>query len=229
MTRAVVSPRPWTMSESLKAANEKRRKQEDEYNDAHIRASVSPAESTLAGFGVPKRYRRARITDFAGLELTKPNDDGLFLTSAAGRGKTHLATSWMVAMLKDCLIDQNPDGERRAYVGWSVLWASAPEILQELRATFGGHGDEREVLKKYIDAKLLVLDDLGAEQSTDWTGQALYQLISRRLNDCKPTIVTSNLTLAEMHKRDPRLASRLGGMAYQKLEGKDRRLERAAQ
>jgi len=70
-----------------------------------------------------------------------------------------------------------------------------------------------------------VLDDLGAEKTSDWTGQSIYTLISRRINDCKPTIVTSNLSLSEIDAVDPRRASRLGGMVYYKMTGHDRRLD----
>ncbi len=110
----------------------------------------------------------------------------------------------------------------------NAKWITVPELLLELRDSFGSQStnvSERSIIAKYAKPQLLVLDDLGAEKTSDWTGQSIYTLISRRINDCKPTIVTSNLSLTELHKVDPRLASRLGGMEFFAFDGEDRRLK----
>ncbi|KAF0156271.1 MAG: DNA replication protein [Elusimicrobia bacterium] len=170
---------------------------------------------------MPARYIGARLADFGEAELVNPNSDGLYVTGAVGTGKTHLATAWLRQLLPEHLdLDQYDH-----VMGLAAKWESVPELLGRLRETFGGRGEsETGVLCDYMLPSLLVLDDLGAEQSTDWTGQAIYRLVSKRLNDLRQTIVTSNLSLEELNVRDPRLASRLGGMAYQRLEGGDRRL-----
>lgn len=170
---------------------------------------------------VPKLYRSARMADFAGVKLVKPNADGLYITGAAGVGKTHLATAWLAEMAPR-LVRLGEGYEDLAYD--EAFWTSVPELLCELRATFNGEGSEAEVLRKYSGAALLVLDDLGAQKVSDWTVESLYLLVSRRVNNCLPTIVTSNLKLKELDQIDSRLASRLGGMAYQDMPGGDRRL-----
>ena len=48
---------------------------------------------------------------------------------------------------------------------------------------------------------LLVLDDLGAEQSSSWVRERLYVIVSRRHNHLKPTIFTSNYDLQETGRR----------------------------
>ncbi len=179
-----------------------------------------PLDKHLIESGVPKRYVAARITDFAvGFELPGFNDSGLYLAGQAGRGKTHLATALLANAMEEHV--------NQTQVRLTVKWATIPELLLELRNSFNSQYvdvSEKSVLAKYSNPYLLVLDDLGAEKQTDWTGQSIYALISRRINDCRPTIVTSNFTLEEIHKSDPRLASRLGGMTYLRLEGDDRRL-----
>lgn len=221
LTRAVVSPRPQSKPASSL---------ENEINAWREALTHDPSLGEVwgrTGLVVPKKYRHAKLEDF-GADMVKPNEDGLFITGATGTGKTHLATAWIRSRIPDSVCI----AANEIQVAFKPMrWTSAPELLGRLRGTFGRKDGETEesIISELSGAWVIVLDDLGAEQSTDWTGQALYRLLCRRINECRPTIVTSNLTLEEMDKRDPRLASRLGGMAYQKLEGKDRRLERAAQ
>lgn len=171
---------------------------------------------------VPKRYLSARLSDFAGIKFVMPNADGLYITGPAGVGKTHLATAWLAHLAPGLAVI---DAQYGRVTYRSALWASVPGILCELRATFGGRaGGEMEVMRRYASAAILVLDDLGAQKVTDWTVESLYLLVSKRLNDCLPTIVTSNLKLGDLSRVDNRMASRLGGMAYQELLGNDRRL-----
>lgn len=170
----------------------------------------------LRRWGVPRRFTEAWLPeDAAG--LVAPNADGLFLCGPAGVGKSWLAAAWLRRLARR-KAERSEDGRVTA------VWCSVPQFLQELRATFNGRGSEAEVTGQYTRPDLLVLDDLGAEHSTDWTGQAVYMVIAKRLDDCLQTIVTSNLTLEELDKRDPRLASRLGALAYHRMEGRDRRL-----
>ncbi len=177
-------------------------------------------ESDLRQAGVPKRYQTARFADYPGLDTPHINNHGLFLSGAVGRGKTHLAAAILAAMIPG-LFEKGHDSQR--YL--SAKWINVPELLLELRETFGNSNkSERAVIYSYCRPQLLVIDDLGAEKTTDWTGQSVYTIVSRRINDCKPTIVTSNLSLTEIHATDPRLASRLGGMERFHFDGEDRRL-----
>jgi len=166
------------------------------------------------------------------------NQDGLYITGGPGTGKTHLAAGILADQLPR-IVRRNRDG----HIELNARWVSVPDVLLELRNTFHGNkkhqtfycSDERprdtelEIIEYYQEPLLLVLDDLGAEKISDWTLGSLYALISRRLNDCKPTIITSNLLRNELHAVDPRLASRIGGMTYFKLDGEDRRIAKSGQ
>ena len=48
------------------------------------------------------------------------------------------------------------------------------------------------------DASLLVLDDLGAERSTDYALEKVYNVIDSRVRANRPMILTTNLTMGEM-------------------------------
>ena len=47
-------------------------------------------------------------------------------------------------------------------------------------------------------AKLLIIDDLGAERSTDFALEKVYNIIDSRYRAGLPMILTTNLTLKEM-------------------------------
>ncbi len=90
----------------------------------------------------------------------------------------------------------------------NVLFAVVPDLLDHLRATFDpGSGvayDER--FNAIRSAFLLILDDLGTENTTPWAREKLYQLINHRYNEQLPTIITSN---QEYKLIDERILSRL--------------------
>jgi DNA replication protein DnaC len=121
--------------------------------------------------------------------------DGLVLRGPVGCGKTHLAVA-----------------AYRACVAGGVLPAVAvtvPALLDGLRP-----GREPvEELRACEDARLLLLDDLAAERSTDWTAETLYRLVDARYARRLPTIITTNATGAMIREHlGDRIASRLNGI-----------------
>jgi DNA replication protein DnaC len=117
----------------------------------------------------------------------------LYLHGPCGVGKTHLAIAAALEIRRE-----NP----------YVLFAVVPDLLDHLRATFdptrGVAYDER--FDRIRSATLLVLDDLGTENTTPWAREKLYQLFNHRYNERLPTIITSN----QEHKLiDERVLSRL--------------------
>ncbi len=120
------------------------------------------------------------------------NSDGrwLFLSGGVGTGKTHLAVA-----IADDMRTQRPS--------ISILFNVVPDLLDHLRATFdptkGIDYDER--FEQIRQADLLILDDLGTENTTPWAREKLFQIFNHRYNQRLPTVVTSNHDIYDIEER----------------------------
>jgi DNA replication protein DnaC len=107
-------------------------------------------------------------------------DGWLVLTGGCGTGKTHLAA----AIANQTLATGNQ----------TVMFTVVPDLLDHLRATFdpsrGVDYDER--FNSIRNTFLLVLDDLGTENTTPWAREKLYQIVNHRYNERLPTVITTN-------------------------------------
>jgi DNA replication protein DnaC len=87
-----------------------------------------------------------------------------------------------------------------------------PDLLDHLRSTFGP-SSEIEYDQRFEDireADVLILDDLGTENTTPWAREKLFQIINHRYNFALPTVITSNRKPEEI---DPRIFSRMSDRA----------------
>ncbi len=103
----------------------------------------------------------------------------LLLAGPNGCGKTHLAA----AIANQCLES-----------GAVVLFAVVPDLLDHLRAAFAPNSTEvfDQLFSKMREAEVLILDDLGAQQSSPWANEKLFQLLNYRYNMGMPTVITAN-------------------------------------
>jgi DNA replication protein DnaC len=113
--------------------------------------------------------------------------NGILLSGNFGSGKTTLATfAFMSIMWK------NPN--------MTAVWAEVGWLVRELQSGYRD-GSSFDKLKKVADSRLLLLDDLGtldkAEETADRKG-LVKDLLSRRTNSGRPTLITTNLTAAEL-------------------------------
>ena len=82
-------------------------------------------------------------------------------------------------------------------------------------------------MQEYAEIPLLVLDDLGAGSLSDHERRCTLELLERRLNAMRPTVVTTNWTIEQIGKlMDERIASRLSAFAVISFIGKDLRARR---
>jgi DNA replication protein DnaC len=112
------------------------------------------------------------------------NNQGLLFWGAPGTGKSHIA-----ACIANELLDK----------GVSVMMTSCIRLTDMIL-----HSDEAEedILRRMNMAKLLVLDDIGAERGTEYSLERMYSIIDSRYRSCLPLIVTTNLNLNDMAKEE---------------------------
>lgn len=104
--------------------------------------------------------------------------DGLYIEGTNGTGKTHLAAAIALQLI----------GE-----GVPVICKTSTDLLLDIKKTFeNGEATESAVLDIYKTTDLLVIDDLGKEQCSDWSMSTLYSILNARYEDMKPTIITTN-------------------------------------
>ena len=118
-------------------------------------------------------------------------------------GNTGLGKTFLSACIARAVADQ----------GYSVVYESAGRLFQTLeKARFEGHDENRRAAAKYAECDLLIMDDLGTELPGQFVTAALYSLINDRLLECRPTIISTNLSEEELVRRyNPQIASRLRG------------------
>jgi len=113
-----------------------------------------------------------------------------------GSGKTHL-----LAAIAHHLLE----------AGRQPLFVVVPKLLDWLRAGFTPEKTAEKLayqqrFEAICDADVLLLDDLGAEQSTPWAQEKLFQLINHRYARRLPTVISTNWLIADL---EGRIADRL--------------------
>ncbi len=114
----------------------------------------------------------------------------LVLAGPTGVGKTHLALAIAWEWFED---------------GFDVLFSRADDLLDWLRQGYDDNTYHKRI-ESIRRRHLLVLDDLGAEQSKEWAGEKLDRIVDWRYINQMPLVVTTN---AKSEDLAPRVASRL--------------------
>ena len=167
---------------------------------------------TMKRAGFPDKFRRTDWTtpDFVG-QYTPPDARaafrdfrGLFLTGKTGRKKT----SSLCLMARDWLTRVGRKGAK----AWGFV--SFPDLCTQLQAAWDeGAAAPRRIITTLTEIPLLIVDDVGAEKTSEFVLQSAYLLFNKREFAELPTYGTSNLTMEQLaEKLDDRIASRIKGM-----------------
>jgi DNA replication protein DnaC len=138
---------------------------------------------------------------------------GLWLFGDVGTGKTTLAMLASQAALA---------------AGRSVVIHSLPRLLNLIRDAIESDAGMVGFLQRLTAVDLLHVDDLGAENTTDWVLEQLYSIVNARYEDERAMIVTTNLAPELLVQQlGERTVSRLVAICGDPLPlfGEDRRRE----
>lgn len=174
--------------------------------------NYAPEEGQKEAFEAARAFAKAFIED-------KHDGTGLLLIGGVGSGKSHLAAAVVNAVLDYIPIPDSeadnafrlgyPEGARL----YSVRFVPTVGLLEEIRASYDNRENAQEIMQQYKAAKLLVLDDMGAERPTEWVRERLFDIIDYRYNECLPTIITSNANIPELRQHlGDRLCDRIRSM-----------------
>ena len=149
---------------------------------------------------IPKRYREVSFEREPLISIERANQsvvrevrryvrtigdqldagEGIWFLGPRGTGKTTLAMVISKAALA---------------AGHTVAIYSLPRLLAMLRETY--QDDALYSLSELIDrlcaVELLHVDDVGAEQTSDWVLEQLYTIVNTRYEDGKALLLTTNL------------------------------------
>lgn len=125
----------------------------------------------------------------------KTSNTNLLFYGNSGTGKTFL--SWCIA--KE-LLDK----------GFLVVYKTSDDLLRALKdIKFNNDTDLENLL---INCDLLIIDDLGSEQITDFSSTELFALINKKILKNKKMLISTNLSLPLISKRySERISSRIIG------------------
>ncbi|MBQ1220688.1 MAG: ATP-binding protein [Peptococcaceae bacterium] len=141
----------------------------------------------LDGFDKPEDIQKKLewCQQFAHQIVAGTCKDCLFMRGDVGRGKTHLSSAIANVVLSG---------------GKTVIYKRAADLFDMIRQYKYEEGTDRwhEVLEQLIGCDLLVIDDLGAERTTDFVTEQLVLLLEERNYRNKPWIINSNLKLSQI-------------------------------
>ena len=176
------------------AKQEKIKKEKELAEEQELRKQK--IESILGKSGIKKRYLSRTIDSFSVTAENKRSFEvatdyinnfreyftqgkGLYLEGPCGTGKTHLALAIALAIIN---------------TGVPVICKTSIDILGDIKRCYERNSEvtEEEVLEAYKTVDLLIIDDLGKEQVTEWSVPVLYSILNERYEALLPTIITTN-------------------------------------
>lgn len=146
--------------------------------------------------------------------LKKPKEikNNVILIGKPGTGKTHLA----YAILNQLAEKKELTKGYKFYKSDFLEYATIKEIIDNIRKCWGKEADnfDREVVSRYKDVPLLIIDEIGVQYGSESERIELYEIFNERYNNMLPIIAISNFNRKQIEKTlGLRITDRLFGSA----------------
>lgn len=170
------------IEEDRKINEENKKRAEEQIYNSYVRPYLD---------SVPRKFRSATFdTQIANpaqkimwekIQATINDEKGFYIHGSVGAGKTMLATM--------C-------GNHLARQSKRVRFKNLTSLLVEIQMSYnsGRHIDYED----YLYFEILILDDMGKERLTEWSGQIIYDIINTRTENLRRTIITSNFSPSQL-------------------------------
>lgn len=138
------------------------------------------------------------MLDYAvNFENNLKNGISAILSGSIGTGKTHLSCAVANYIIKN--LDK------------TAVFLNTIDVFAKIKATYTRNSEitEIEAINQFNDIDLLILDEFGVQHGTDTEKMIFFRIINKRYENLKPTILISNLSVAELKKIDERVFDRL--------------------
>lgn len=139
-------------------------------------------EKKCRRLGIPERFFNSTFENFEAdtpekqkvlMEIKSANKKNIICTGEMGTGKTHLAM---------CLVKEG-----------AKYWR-LPDIFRAVRKDFN---KEDELLDELGNYNFLIIDEIGRQKFSDFENNLFFEIIDRRYNKLKNTMLITNLTIEE--------------------------------
>lgn len=161
----------------------------------NVSCNNSSAACSIDISSIPQKFSRIRAKNWRKTAGNKAATNaaadsvtygkGLYLYGDVGTGKTMLCSIIVI---------------ERAYQNKKSLFYTVTDMLEDLR-DFDNPLARAEKLRKVKTCPCLVIDDLGAEYSTDWVASTLFSILDARYKANLQTIINSNFSLDNLKSR----------------------------
>lgn len=180
-------------------AEELRAKRRREREETQRHLNMQEFQRILSKSCIPKRYKNKTFADFkitennktATTAINKPSDS-YYIFGEYGTGKTFLSS----------LIGQEIIRTKLS----SVLFTTATNlifVLNPYRKETSENGEQKEPItrQQIYNSNLLIIDDIGVENTNTFNQSILFDIINHRYNENLQTIFTSNFNIIDLQKR----------------------------
>lgn len=182
------------------------RKIDEGKRTAKVKALIDAAEFPLRHLSCTPLMDGPWGAKFKELQMKLGTGRLLALIGTRGNGKTQLAVALGLDQIRTHLK--------------AARFTTATAFFMAIKSTYKptATDDEAEIIREFAKPPLLLIDEIGKRGGSEWENNLLFELLNRRYNDEKDTILIDNRTVQEFTETiGPSLASRMnegGGVVH---------------